>query len=73
MSHALTKIPVKLFHVQIYISGYCPASWNGIVMLFTEYIARDKTAYKPDYIGRSFSCRNTPDTFGEYLKIITFF
>jgi len=42
-------------------------------MLFTEYIARDKTAYKPDYIGRSFSYRNTPDTFGEYLKIISFF
>ncbi len=41
-------------------------------MLLTEYIARDKTAYKPDYIGHSFSYRNTPDTFGEYLKIITF-
>jgi len=42
-------------------------------MLFTEYIAKDKTAYKPDYIGRSFSYRNTPDTFGDYLTIITFF
>lgn len=70
---ALTKTPKKLPSINLYISGYCPTSWTGIAALFTRYIASDKTAYKTHYIGRSFSYLNTPDTFGEYLKIISFF